>query len=237
LPFVCLASGARHPLLIGGNECRDSTIGTLDSHTAGSPARLLRYCPAAVTCRRLRASLGLSTQQTDPIKILAHFSLSLSIEATNEAIECAYRERYVGFRNALATVTGDYESARDAVQEAFARALREKKSFRGEGSIEAWIFRIALRAALETRRDAVEYEVVEVPSSALPEPERDPELALALRALPPRRRLVVFLRYFADLSYAEIAEVCEISEGTVAASLAQARDALLEALRPEGVKT
>lgn len=33
-----------------------------------------------------------------------------------------YRERYVGFRNALAAVTGSYDSARDAVQEAFARA-------------------------------------------------------------------------------------------------------------------
>lgn len=159
------------------------------------------------------------------------------MDATNEAIERAYRERYVGFRNALATVTGDYESARDAVQEAFARALREKASFRGDGPIEAWIFRIALRAALETRRNGLEHEVAEVHASALPEPERDPELAVALRALPPRRRLVLFLRYFADLSYAEIAEVCEISEGTVAASLAQARNVLLEALRPEGVKT
>lgn len=159
------------------------------------------------------------------------------MDATNEAIERVYRERYVGFRNALATVTGDYESARDAVQEAFARALREKASFRGDGPIEAWIFRIALRAALETRRNGLEHEVAEFPVSALPEPERDPELAVALRTLPPRRRLVVFLRYFADLSYAEIAEVCEISEGTVAASLAQARNALLEALRPEGVKT
>jgi RNA polymerase sigma-70 factor, ECF subfamily len=46
----------------------------------------------------------------------------------------------------------------------------------------------------------------------------------------PRRRLVVFLRYFADLSYAEIAEVLGVSEGTVAASLAQARAALRERL-------
>jgi DNA-directed RNA polymerase specialized sigma24 family protein len=48
--------------------------------------------------------------------------------------------------------------------------------------------------------------------------------------------LVVFLRYFADLSYEEIASTCEISEGTVAASLAQARAALLEALQPDEVK-
>jgi RNA polymerase sigma factor (sigma-70 family) len=62
------------------------------------------------------------------------------------------------------------------------------------------------------------------------EPERDPELEAALRSLPPRKRLVVFLRYFADLSYADIAEACGISEGTVAATLAQARATLLEEL-------
>jgi RNA polymerase sigma factor (sigma-70 family) len=59
----------------------------------------------------------------------------------------------------------------------------------------------------------------------------DPELAAALRALSPRRKLVVFLRYFADLSYAEIAEACGMSEGTVAATLAQARAELHEAMK------
>jgi RNA polymerase sigma-70 factor, ECF subfamily len=151
-------------------------------------------------------------------------------------IERVYRERYVGFRNALATVTGDYESARDAVQEGFARAFRERGRFRGEAPLEAWIFRIALRAALAARRGRAEpLDGDEVPS-ALVDEARDPALAAALRELPPRRRLVVFLRYFADLSYADIAAALGISEGTVAASLAQAHDALREALRPEEVR-
>jgi RNA polymerase sigma factor (sigma-70 family) len=47
---------------------------------------------------------------------------------------------------------------------------------------------------------------------------------------------MVFLRYFADLSYSEIAEVVGISEGTVAATLAQARSALRTELT-EGVTT
>ena len=150
------------------------------------------------------------------------------------AIERVYRERYVGFRNALATVTGSYDSARDAVQEAFARALRERRSFRGEGSLEGWIFRIAFRAALETRGRR-ETQLDEALEPEVLQPERDPVLAAALRSLPTRRRLIVFLRYFADLSYAEIAAACGISEGTVAAALAQARAALLEALEPEEV--
>jgi DNA-directed RNA polymerase specialized sigma24 family protein len=38
-------------------------------------------------------------------------------------LEALYETRYLSFRNALATVTGSRESARDAVQEALARAL------------------------------------------------------------------------------------------------------------------
>ena len=148
-------------------------------------------------------------------------------------IERVYRERYVGFRNALAAVTGSYDSARDAVQEAFARALRERASFRGDGPLEAWIFRIALRAALETRRNGREVPFRDPLDPELIEAERDPELAAALRSLPPRRRLIVFLRYFAGLSYAEIAEACGISEGTVAAALAKARAVLLDQLSNE----
>ena len=70
--------------------------------------------------------------------------------------------------------------------------------------------------------------------STLVEPESDPVLAAALRSLPPRRRLILFLRYFADLSYTEIADVVGVSEGTVAATLAQARTAL-RAVLTEGV--
>jgi RNA polymerase sigma factor (sigma-70 family) len=160
----------------------------------------------------------------------------MSVDEMTHAIERVYRERYVGFRNALATVTGSHESARDAVQEGFARALRERASFRGEGRLEAWIFRIALRTALETRRNGRELALEDVADPALTEPEHDPALAAALRALPPRRRLVVFLRYFADLSYSEIAYVCGISEGTVAAALNQARAGLLMELEGTEVK-
>jgi len=45
------------------------------------------------------------------------------MDGTARELEALYETRYVSFRNALATVTGNRESARDAVQEAFARAL------------------------------------------------------------------------------------------------------------------
>jgi len=147
-----------------------------------------------------------------------------------DRIEDVYRRRHQAFRNALACVTGSYEVADDVVQEAFARALAHRHQFRGEGPIEAWIWRIALRTALEHRVPDVDEPLDQFVDARIVEPDRDPELAAAVRKLPPRRRLLVFLRYVGDLSYRDIAHVCGISEGTVAAALAQARVALAEEL-------
>jgi RNA polymerase sigma-70 factor (ECF subfamily) len=158
------------------------------------------------------------------------------VDAGTEALERLYRERYVAFRNGLAPVVGSYEEARDVVQEAFARALRSRPDFRAEGSLQAWVWKIALRVALERRARRGRETTSELLDAQPIEPERDQELADALRRLPPQRRLVVFLRYFAELSYAEIAEVARISEGTVAATLNQARAALMEQLSVEGLK-
>jgi RNA polymerase sigma-70 factor (ECF subfamily) len=159
------------------------------------------------------------------------------MDERTRALELLYRDRYVAFRNTLATVTGSYDSARDVVQETFVRAIRKRRDFRGDGSLEAWVWRIAFRTALEQRK--ARHAAAEINGSfdpALPEPERDLELAAAVRSLPPRKRLAVFLHYFADLSYADIAIALGISEGTVAATLSQARAALADALDPEGAQ-
>jgi RNA polymerase sigma factor (sigma-70 family) len=69
-----------------------------------------------------------------------------------------------------------------------------------------------------------------VPEVAFVDESSDPTLAAAVRELPPQRRLAIFLRYFADLSYAQIGEVLGVAEGTVAATLAQAHEQLEAAL-------
>jgi RNA polymerase sigma-70 factor (ECF subfamily) len=119
------------------------------------------------------------------------------------------------------------------VQETFARAYANRTKWRGESSLETWVWRIALRTAIGLRRDVAQARLNGSFDPGLVDPERDPELAEAVRALPPKRRLVVFLRYFADLSYGEIAGLCGVSEGTVAATLAQAHDALHTTLTKE----
>jgi RNA polymerase sigma-70 factor (ECF subfamily) len=131
----------------------------------------------------------------------------------------------------MTAITGSYDAARDVVQEAFAQALRDREQYRGDGSLAAWVWRIAFRVAIRSRSDGPELTLDDLVAGApLPSQERDPLLAQALRRLPPQRRLIVFLRYFADLSYAEIASLCEISEGTVAATLSHARADLLKEL-------
>ena len=150
--------------------------------------------------------------------------------ATRAQIEALYREHYLGFRRGFAAMTGSYESAHDIVQEAFARALAQRRQLREDAALVPWVWRIALRVMLDEQRRPSSVPIEEAADVQLVEPARDPELADALRALPPRRRLVFFLRYFADLSYQDIAAICGISEGTVAASIAQGRSALVEAL-------
>jgi RNA polymerase sigma-70 factor (ECF subfamily) len=152
--------------------------------------------------------------------------------ASKRDIEVLYRSRYGSFRRGLATVTGSYETAHDVVQEAFARALAQRRSFRGEAPLAAWVWRIALRVALDERSRSRPLPIGAF-EARLVEPAHDPLLSEALRALPPRRRLMFFLRYFADMTYEEIAVACGVSEGTVAATIAQARAALAETL--EGV--
>jgi RNA polymerase sigma-70 factor, ECF subfamily len=154
-----------------------------------------------------------------------------------QALERLYHRRYLAFRNALTPLAGTPEAARDVVQEAFARALRQRRRLREESSIEAWVWQIALRVAIDQRRNGREVPLEDaIGDVELPEPDRDPVLAAALRSLAPRRRLIVFLRYFADLTYADIAAICGVTEGTVAASLAQAHAALLQTLEKEGVE-
>ena len=145
----------------------------------------------------------------------------MSMGHLDSDLEDLYRRRHNAFQVMLASVTGSVESARDVVQEAFAQALRDQKGFRGTGSLEAWVWRIAFRIAVGSKGSR-ELAVDELPEVAFVDEDTDPTLVAAVRELPPQRRMAIFLRYFGDLSYAQIGEVLGIAEGTVAATLSQA---------------
>src|SRR3954469_5984814 len=144
-------------------------------------------------------------------------------------IERAYSARYSGFRHAVAAIVGDYDQAHDVVQEGFARAFAQRSKFK-DGSLEGWLWQIIFRKALDTRRRRRHGPLETYFDPEFVTRDRDPALADAIRLLPPRRRLVVFLRYFADLSYEEIADTCGLSVGTVSATLSQALGSLRDTL-------
>ena len=155
--------------------------------------------------------------------------------ASLDELEGLYRSRFDVFARVAASVTGDSDRARDAVQEAFATAVLKRSSFRGDGPLEAWVWHIVLNTARwDVRRSsqAVEYDEPAGPNG---HPERDAELRVALARLPERQRTAVFLRYYADLDYASIGGALGISTGTVASTLNAAHMALRTRL--EGVQT
>jgi RNA polymerase sigma-70 factor (ECF subfamily) len=143
-----------------------------------------------------------------------------------EELEGLYRSRFDVFERVAASVTGDSDRARDAVQEAFATAVRKRGSFRGEGPLEAWVWRIVLNAARSDVRRSIATVDYDEPAAANGHSERDAELRVTLARLPERQRTAVFLRYYADLDYAAIGEALGIRTGTVSATLNAAHAAL-----------
>ena len=146
--------------------------------------------------------------------------------ATLDELERLYRSRFEVFARVAASVTGDSDRARDAVQEAFATAVRKRRSYRGDGPLEAWVWRIVLNAARSDVRQSSPTVEHEDAASTNGHPERDAELRVALARLPERQRTAIFLRYYADLDYAAIGDALGISTGTVASTLNAAHTAL-----------
>ena len=145
-----------------------------------------------------------------------------------DELESLYRERLADFTRAATALAGDAESGRDAVQEAFAKALRKRRRFRGDGNLEAWVWRIVVNAARDAGRRR--RRKLAVPPRL---ETRADELGLPLQLLTERQREVVFLHYYADLDYATIAHALGISPGTVGATLSAARETLRGALTKE----
>lgn len=142
-------------------------------------------------------------------------------------LEALYTSRLADFRRVAAAIVGDRDLGRDVVQEAFASAVEKRRSFRREASLEAWVWRIVINAARDARRKR------RTDRPELPEPITfaEPTWRPPLELLTERQREVVFLRYYADLDYAAIADALAISPGTVGATLNAAHRSLRTALQ------
>lgn len=157
-----------------------------------------------------------------------------------EDIERLYRRRVRAFLASVTAYLGDADAALDAVQDGFALALRKRRSFRGAGDLEAWVWRIVLNAARDrvrgrsVRMGRIDRSVTKVKGwDLVPDNDDHAELRGFISALPERQRLAIFLRYYADLSYAQLAQALEVDPGTIAASLNAAHRTLRHKLETQ----
>ena len=152
-----------------------------------------------------------------------------------------YRENYPRLLRTLYAITGDAAAAEDCVQEAFVKAWRAWPRFRPERAPEGWLHQIAVNTAISYRRRLKLRSVGEILRRlGRPPAGRDPgdaatrsDIVEALAALPPRVAADFVLRYHHGYNNREIARLERVSERTVGARLAQARDALSRRLGPD----
>lgn len=154
--------------------------------------------------------------------------------------------------NLSVRLLGDPVEAADVVQEVFLKVFRKIGSFRGQSSLKTWIYRIAVNEASNHRRSSrrhrgreVEIEPVREETAITGQPLVDPCLSPyeqaagaeirrqvedALGRINPDFRAAVVLRDIDGLSYDEVAEVLDVSLGTVKSRILRGREALREAL-------
>jgi RNA polymerase sigma factor (sigma-70 family) len=151
-----------------------------------------------------------------------------------EAIEALYRERAADFFRFALAKTGDPERARDAVQDGFAHAIKRRATFRGTGSLEAWVARCVINAAHDLNR-AVSRTPAEpedvTTDSVIGSDAGAAVVREAVQRLPVRQRDALYLRYYLDLDYRAIADILDVEVGTVSATLHAARSSLRDALQ------
>ena len=149
-------------------------------------------------------------------------------------------DAHIGAVHRLAMrMTGDEELAQEAAQDAFVRAFRSLRSFRGDAAFGTWIHRIALSAILTAirgrkrwsskRAEIEEADSVMVRQDA--EPDLRTKLYAAIDALPEIYRTVFVLHDVEGHKHEEIGALLGIPSGTSKARLSGARSKLRNALR------
>jgi RNA polymerase sigma-70 factor (sigma-E family) len=162
----------------------------------------------------------------------------VTAQAADEAVTALYHSHYAVLVRAAALLVGDVATAEDVVQDCFIAMHRAWWRLRDTSKALPYL----RRAVINRSRSVLRHRAVAGRHASAPAPERpsaeEDALAVvqrtwvlaALNALPGRQREVVVLRYYADLSEAEIATALGISKGAVKCHTARAKDSLRAAL-------
>jgi RNA polymerase sigma-70 factor (ECF subfamily) len=140
------------------------------------------------------------------------------------------------------SIVGNENDAWDLAQEAFLKAWRSIHKFRGRSSFYTWLYTITMNLAIDLLRrrcSRSEVELDDAIPSLLPGPgvnydraEIREQVYAALAQLTPEHRAVIVLKEIEDLHCHEIAEIMNISIGTVLSRLFYGRKKLQSILRP-----
>lgn len=179
------------------------------------------------------------------------------LDGDNDAFGLLVEKYQTKVYNLALRMSGNEDDAFDLSQEAFLRAWRNLRSFQFESAFSTWLFRLTSNVCLDflrarKRKATVSLTVTDDEDGEtqldLPDPTKTPEEALlaaedrrlltqALNELPAVQRQILTMRAIDDLSYAQIAEILHIEEGTVKSRLSRARAALRNKLLQIGNKS
>ena len=143
-----------------------------------------------------------------------------------------FRREHARVIAVVVALTGRADLAADAADEAFARALARWPRVSKMESPGAWTVKVALNVARRSIARRARERSLLTPAHAV-SPEPDYELWALVRALPPRQRTAVVLRYVGDFTHAEIARAMRVRPGTVGSTLDAAHRNLRESLATE----
>lgn len=148
-----------------------------------------------------------------------------------DGFERWYRAEHPRLLAALALVAGDVDLAREAVDEALARALERWERVGTMDSPGGWVYTVAVHELRRRqRRRAVERRLLGTQRRSAATAPPAGEAWDAVRQLPLRQRTAVVLRYVADLPEAEIAAAMGVTRSTISSTLTHARRALAASL-------
>ena len=172
--------------------------------------------------------------------------ISECIAGNQAAIEVLVRQYETGVFKLALSVLGDEADAYEVTQETFIAALKSLRTYQERSSFKAWLYTIALnlsRSHLRKRKTLERLKsiiggIVHVESQKRTSPEdevvrNEMETLIwdELNKLDDRHRTVLILRYYHELSVAEIAEIMSAKEGTIHSRLHNAREKLRVALK------
>ena len=137
-----------------------------------------------------------------------------------DAVALCVREHGPAVGRLCMALLGSQPDAEEVLQETMLAAYAQMASWRGEGTVRAWLFGIARRqcarrferGARERRHLRVVPEAAATPAVSIDVMRRAEAVRAALGELKPSEREAVVLHYQGELSFREIAELCGIDE-------------------------